>query len=321
VTDDYRTYLEDYHAAHVSSEAVLGRMVARATGSPPAGMTRLVEGSNEVYLVTTAVGTECVLKVQLYPGTDLAAEQWAMEQARAAGVPVPEVLCAGEEEGQAFLVETRAAGRPLAALLPTLDAAARAVVWARLGEVLGRLHTVTVGGFWKREEGDWDFADWRSVMDSTVRDRGSERPWVERAGFTAQECDAMARLLVRYRDEFDCPQPFLCHGDFYPEHIFVGDDLSVSAVIDFGDYCGDHPVHDLAALLGVEHVDFPALLRGYPGDWVRTASFEDRLYLHRLTLDMGYLAHFLQHRPGHPEVPTQARALRTTLEWLLARGW
>jgi Ser/Thr protein kinase RdoA (MazF antagonist) len=322
VTDDYQTYLERYHAAHQTPESVLRRMVKRATGSALQAKTRLTDASNEVYLVTTASGEEYLLKIAVYPGTDLRQEQWAMDQCRAAGAPVPEVVLVDVEEhdGEAleFMVQMKVPGRPLAAILPGLGEAERARIWRELGTVLGRIHSVAVGGFWKRQpDGTWDFPDWVSVMNSAIRDRGDERPWLLKAGFSERECDQMMRLMVRYRDDFDCPQPVLCHCDYLPEHILVSDDLRVAAVVDFGDCCGDHPIRDSAIVAAEETMDLAGILSGYPGEWVRAGSFLDRLHLHRLTLEMGYLAHHLQHRPDHPAVEFHIRGLRRTLGWLL----
>jgi len=322
MSDALDAYLARYHAAHQTPEAVLTKMVARATGSELAAKTRLTDGSNEAYLVTTASGRECLLKIALLPDTDFDQEQWAADQCRAAGVPVPEVLFVGEAEGREFMVQARAPGRPLTALLPALDRPQRAQLWPRLGETLWRMHSIIVGGFWKRQpSSQWDFPDWVSVMNSTIHDRDAERPFLMQAGFTERDCDQMVRLLVRYRDEFDCPQPVLCHCDYLPEHLFVTDDLRLSAVVDWGDFCGDHPVRDLAIAAGEDEMDLEAMLSGYRADWVSDRLFRDRLHLHRLSLDMGYLAYFLQYLPGHPAIPFHVRGLRSTLNWLLEHGW
>ena len=245
-----------------------------------------------------------------------------MDQCRSAGVPVPTALMVGEEEGREFIVQAAATGRPLSALLPDLNESERGLLWPRVGAVLRAIHSVAAGGFWKRlPSGEWDFPDWASVMDSMVRDRGAELPSLAQAGFSGQDCDRMMRLLVQYRDEFECDRPVLCHADYLPEHIFVTEDLHVSAVVDFGDYCGDHLIRDLAIADEDEEMDVAGLLDGYGEEWTRDEQFEDRLYLHRLTLDMGYLAHFVRDLPGHPATAFHVRALRRTLDWLVDRGW
>jgi Ser/Thr protein kinase RdoA (MazF antagonist) len=314
-------YSDRYHAAHQTPEAVLGRMVVRATGSALTAKTRLTGASNEVYLVTTASGQECLLKISLFPEEDFEQERWAMDQCRAAGAPVPEVLAVGEEEGREFIVQTKAPGRPLDTVLPGLGEAERARLRPQIGAALAAIHSVAAGGFWKRlSDGSWDFPDWVSVMNSCLRDRAAERPFLVQAGFGERDVDEMIRLLTRYRDEFDCPQPVLCHADYIGEHIFVTDDLRVSAIVDFGDFCGDHPIHDLT-IVAADEMDLDAVLRGYGAEWVRGEDFADRLHLHRLALEMGYLAHFLRDWPGHPAIPFHVQALRSMLAWLSDHGW
>jgi Ser/Thr protein kinase RdoA (MazF antagonist) len=297
-------------------------MVACGTGSSVCARTRLTDASNETYLLATAAGRKCLLKIALLSEADFRQEKWAADQARAAGVPAPEVLFVGEEQGREFMVQMVAPGRRLSTLLPLLSQSERSQLWPRVGAVLAAVHSVTVEGFWKRQaDGSWDFPDWASVMNSTVRDRGAELGLLRQAGFTEGDCGEMMRLLRRYQDEFDCPRPVLCHCDYLPEHILVTDDLCVSGVVDFGDFCGDHPVRDLAVVHEAEEMYLAGILRGYSGDWVRGAQFEDRLYLHRLTLDMGYLAYFMRERSDHPGVAFHSHALRATLDWLLRRGW
>jgi Ser/Thr protein kinase RdoA (MazF antagonist) len=188
--------------------------------------------------------------------------------------------------------------------------------------VLGLIHSVAVEGFWKRQaDGSWDLPDWASVMESTLRDRDTERRFILQAGFGEEDCDEMMRLLHRYQDEFECPRPVFCHCDYLLEHILGDDDLRVSGVVDCGDFCGDHPIRDLAIVHEAEEMDLAAILRGYSADWVRGDQFEVRLYLHRLALDMGYLAYFMRERPHHPWITFHSRQLRATLGWLQTHGW
>jgi aminoglycoside phosphotransferase (APT) family kinase protein len=324
--EDYQSYLHRRHAAFRTPEEVVSRMVQRATGARPQARRRLVRGVNEAYLISAAGGAEYLVRISREEESQFAEEAWAITQCLAAGAPVPEVHLVGTEEHDGetleFMVMTKLPGRPLSEVLPGLTASQRARAWQAAGAALARVHAVRVGGFYRRSPaGAWDFPDWQAVMNSSIHDRSAERPWILQAGFTEDEFADMIRLMVRYRDEFDCPQPVLCHGDYLPEHIFVDEELRVRGVIDFGGYRGDHPIHDFA-LLAMEgyEADLESLLTGYPDDEVRRDRFAERLHLHRLTLEMGYLAHHIQI-PGYPESALVTPGLRHTLAWLLARGW
>jgi len=326
MSDDYAEYLKRKHAAFQTPEEVVLEIVARATGEKPVSRTKLMRGNdNEVYVVATASGTAYVMRIQRAGEIELQAEAALIEEARKAGAPAPRVYLASvlEHEGEQleFMVQDRVPGRPLG----EVEAGLSEDDWARVsrdaGRALGQIHSVRAGGFYMRHaDGSWDFPDWQSVMDSTLRDRGSEKEWILAAGFSDDEFAQMMRLIERYVMEFDCPEPVLCHADFLPEHIFVDDELRVCGVIDFGMAQGGHPIHDFATLAMVRTGLTPErVLIGYPAsDFVRD-RFDLRLHLHRLALEMGFLAHHvrIQH---YPEIKENTRGLRETLEWLGSQG-
>src|SRR5919197_6255781 len=103
-------------------------------------------------------------------------------------------------------------------------------------------------------------------METAFRDRAAERRWVLRAGLGDDDCSFTLHAIERYGREFGCDAPVLCHGDYLPEHIFVDGALRVCGVIDFGDYEGNHPVHDFAVMRmsGGEGLE-RAVRRGYSG--------------------------------------------------------
>jgi aminoglycoside phosphotransferase (APT) family kinase protein len=211
----------------------------------------------------------------------------------------------------------KAAGQPLSKVADGLSAEEWCRVGRSAGETLGKAHTVRAGGFYQRHpDGRWDFPDWRSLMDSTVHDRAADGEWIRQAGFSDGELAYMIRMIEVYRDEFNCPDPILCHGDFLPEHIFVDEALRVTALIDFGMCQGAHPIHDFTTLAMSDTGLTPELvLAGYPRRaWVPD-RFQLRLHLHKLTLGMGFLAHHVRIE-HYAEIPANARSLRETLEHL-----
>jgi len=320
--DDYREYLEEKHSAFQTPESVVSGMVRRATGEELVSSAKIVRGNdNEVHQIATGGGLEYIVRIHRGGEVDLHAEAVCIQEYRAAGAPVPAVhlVDLAEHGGEQieFMVMDRAPGRPLSELAPDLGPEDWRQAGNAAGAALGRMHAVRAGGFYHRDaNGNWDFPDWPSVMASTIEGRSADAAWIRQVGFSDAELAFMARMVEVYRDEFDCPEPVLCHGDFLPEHIFVDEDLNVTAVIDFGMCQGAHPIHDFAVLAMTDTGLTPGLvLEGYPRrEWVAD-RFQLRLYLHKLTLDMGFLAHHV--RIGHyAEIPENARSLRETLEYL-----
>jgi len=326
MSDDYQAYLEKRHARFQTPEEVVLAMASRATGRQAVALDKIVRGNdNEVYIVSAEGGDQCVVRICRGGEVRPQAEAWAMQQCAKAGVPVPTVHLVGRDDldGQTveFMVQSRVPGRPLSEVIEELTESELASVGRQAGEVLGKLHGIEVGGFYHlSQDGKWDFPTWRAVMDSAVRDRSAEKELILGAGFAEDEFAQMVELLRQYRDGFDCPQPVLCHGDFLSEHIFVDSNLHITGVLDFGGHQGGHPVHDFAVLsMAGTRLKPTMLLPGYPDSPFLADRFEQRLLLHRLSLEMGYLAHHM--RIGHhPEIAANTHSLRETLDALNPRG-
>jgi hypothetical protein len=151
-------------------------------------------------------------------------------------------------------------------------------------------------------------------MEVSVRDRTAEMSSLRAAGFSGADAVTVLEMMATCRREFDWPQPVLCHGDFLPEHWIIDDANHLSGVIDFGQFYGGPPVDDLA-LLSMEHpdVDLGYLRAGY-GDapWWGDA-FSCLLLLHKVGLQVGYLAHYLGTGNAEEAQPA-AQGLRATLD-------
>lgn len=126
--------------------------------------------------------------------------------ARAAGVPVPEVLLVGDvftaEGERPVMILAAARGRAINAT-PGLPHADRATAFQNAGHTLARLHTVTTPGFWRPvEDGSWPIQGWNALMEGFVADRTAERDTVESIGFTSSEVDHMIDLMQLYARDF-----------------------------------------------------------------------------------------------------------------------
>ena len=128
----------------------------------------------------------------------------------------------------------------------------------------------------------------------------------------------MPAMLERYRDEFPCSPPVLCHGDLGPAHVFVDEDMILSAIIDFGQTHGGPPIVDFMHLsLARPELDLAAVRRGYPDMGVVGDDFDRRLHLQRLSFLLGCVTHVA--KTGDPEsdkTPDPVGQLRETLDVL-----
>ena len=284
-------------------KAVVFNLVKRAVESDPVEIEGAARGyDNEVYFVKTIDGNVFVVRVKRFGEVSFRQEAWAMERCRETGVPVPKIFLVDEVSfggrRMEVMVQSKVLGKSLSEIQKRLSKEEFIEILRRVGEVLGRIHSVKVYGFWRRlDSGRWSLVGWERYMRSIIRDRSSERRYILSAGFSQEDFDFMIDMLWKYREEFPCDQPVLCHGDLLPEHIFVNveEDFEITGVIDFGEFQGAPNIHDFDVLsFECPTFDLLPLLEGYPYRECLNDDFEMRLNLHKLALLMGYLAHHMK---------------------------
>jgi aminoglycoside phosphotransferase (APT) family kinase protein len=263
-------------------------------------------------------GGDVIIRIRHHGGAHFADEAWAIAQCRAVGVPAPDVLLvemlAIGGQPREVMVQRRVPGRALSEIESTLTPEQRALVWRQAGATLGAIHSIRVGGFYKRHaDGSWDFPDWQSIVERSIVDRTSEKPLLIQAGFRAVEVDQLLHMLAEGQALFADQQPVLCHADFLPGHLFVDDELKLTGVIDFGEFQGGEPILDFANLsMNCPEVDLAWLQAGYANQQLFDDTFPARLQATKLGLQLGYLAHFIQQGNAQ-EVAALVVALRQVL--------
>lgn len=272
--------------------SVLADVVRRAAGGEIARADRILEGySNEVYRIRCADGQDLVVRILRFDDdvspSAAAGEARAIDLARAAGVPAPEILLLDtiDVDGGQFpvMVQRTVPGRPLSEVIDRLSEQQSREVLIHLGELMARLNGI-------RLEGDLDGP---TAMAAALAQRTAEHDQVLAAGFSATEFDRIMELLAGYVRDFPVEEWVLCHGDLSGKHIFVtgdGEDSSiqVSGMIDFGDWKPGAPVHDLAVLRSREpQLDLSPLLTGYGAPTDET--YRRRLDLHTLLIALASL--------------------------------
>lgn len=290
-------FIHQRHAAYQTPPALLFALIRQTTGDEPSHSEKLVRGyDNEVYAVQTQQGHDYIVRIQQQVGAGYAEEQWAIERCRAVGVPVPVIEYVGSlalaDQAKPVMVQRRVSGRPLADIYSTLSRAERIHIFSQVGAILSQIHSIQVGGFYKlRPDGRWDFPDWASIDQANRRDRTAERPYLQQAGLQEPEIDRLLALILAQRPPMDC-QPVLCHADLGFDHLFVDARLTITGVIDFGEFQGGLPLVDFARLrLDCTDEEMGWVQAGYANQVLFADDFAQRLQRSRLNFLTGYLAH------------------------------
>jgi aminoglycoside phosphotransferase (APT) family kinase protein len=303
---DEDQFLRQRHAAFRTPRPAIEEAVRRVIGHDTAHLDQIVRGyANEVYRVHTTRGDRFIVRVNQHGHYRAREEAWAMEHARAAGAPVPRVLGVervGEgERSRDLMVVEHARGRQLSEIDDALSTDERQRVWRGVGAAMRAYHSVAVGGFYlMHPDGSWDFPDWPSVVRSAIEGRAADAPYLLQAGLAEHEV-AQLLAIVGELATLPAPQPVLCHGDLATEHLFVDDDLEVSAIIDWGYFQGGSAVLDFATIrMFHSEVDTRWIVAGYGDTALFDAAFRRSLLIHAVHSSIGSLAHVM--REGNTDV-------------------
>ena len=320
--NNHQSFLKQRHSKFSTPQEEIFNLVIKATGEKPIKRTKVVKGyDSEVYFVDTKEGNTYVVKIRWFGSVTYKEEAWVLKQCEKAGVPVPKILLLEKVElkdgKHEAMVQEKIRGYPLSQVRKTLTNSQLEEVLIKAGKVLSQIHSIKVEGFYHRnEKGEWRYSTWHQFASSMVKARSQEKPYLLQAGITEKEFNLLIKALEEYRDNFDCKQPVLCHGDFLPEHIFIDHKLNITGIIDFGLYEGNHPVHDFAFIsFQAPTLNLGAIKKGYSNKAIFDEKFERRLLLHKIALQMGYLAYHIQENMTY-EAKFVYQRLKESLEEL-----
>ena len=311
--------MQQRHDAYQTAETFILNLVTEATGQQAVSREKITQGyDNEVYRVCTDQSEVFVVRIRRYGGAAFEQEAWAIDQCRQVGVPVPEIYLVTsqviEDQACEVMVQSKVPGRALSTIQSKLQPDDLARIWAQVGEALSLMHRIQVGGFYQRHaDGQWDFPTWETIVQAAQRDRMAELPLLMMAELTAEEIDTLAAILNDWPAALTDPQPVLCHGDLGPNHLFVDSALKLTGIIDFGEFQGGQPILDFAILaMHCPEVDLAWIQQGYVNQALFDSSFPARLVHNQITLQIGYLAHYIR-QSNTVEVEAAIPQLRAAL--------
>lgn len=287
-------FLAAMHAQFEAPRSVVIELAEQASHQGVDHLERLTLGDeNEVYRAALSNGTVVYVRIRRPGEGAFAPEVWAMQQAEAAGVPVPRLLGVEELSSDAgprsAMVIAESPGRQLEKLLPNMSDQQRRRVMANVGRALALIHTVSTPGV-DRPGADGRWPDPQRAREDYIAERRSQCSHLTSAGLSAAEAEVVKEQIGTSPDTPPVNHPVLCHGDLHGGHVFVDHDLEVSGVIDWGLWHGGSAVGELATMAtAYEAIDLDAMFEGY-GIGVQDQDLGRRLALSVINQAVGHIA-------------------------------
>jgi aminoglycoside phosphotransferase (APT) family kinase protein len=159
-----------------------------------------------------------------YDGIEPLASYYAALDRSAVSFAVPEIIEHGEIDGQAYTIDRRLSGRPLIDVLPELTGEDRR---RALDSYIDAAHQLA-----RLSPGATETGAWRRFLHTET-----DRQLAQLRGQLEKDLPRFVVVAAALYERIDAlPEPAssgLVHGDYFPGNVLIGDDLAVSAVIDF----------------------------------------------------------------------------------------
>lgn len=322
------TFIQERHSSYTPiAEGQLQELISQNTDfGRIMQYEKIVRGyDNEVYDVQTQDGANLIVRIARYGDSSFASEAWAMDQCRQHNAPVPLVYFVGDitvaDQQLQGMITQKSQGVALPTLLDDLNETQTQTVLYNAGQVLKKINSIPVDGFYKRhEDGNWDFASWDRISASTLEDRIAEKDLILQTSISVEEFGFLIAQLRDYLDRYHYDHAVLCHADYLPEHIFVDPGtLEVRDIIDFGEFQGGPYILDLAYFhFECPEIEMTPMVQGYFGDQAVADNFWDELHGYQIGLQLGHLAH--QVKIGdHSSIQPTRQALQKTLAYFRSK--
>lgn len=321
---DYRRWVEERHRQMKTSDALIDRMVQKATGSKLASKHRLLLGEvSEVYQARTDDGEGIIIRIAHRDNPLFDSELWIFDRLSALGVPVPESLLVelAEDGGEPrkFSIQKQIPGRPMDHLMTEIPRERIHEVVRQAGSYLARIHSVRPGGY--------------GYLTADGKGGGSSSPKEDIEKIDPEDPEAIGQakqigvdpkmvirakeILIQHKDVLLAAPIRLIHGDYGGKH-FIVDKGELKGIVDFENSQAMDPAFDFSWWHYWYETSVPTqiLLEGYAREAAIDDYFELRIRLHKLGLAIGFMGYMIRH--DHPGSESVGRNLSIDLDWFAA---
>ena len=268
---------------------------AKHVGTTPLAATPV--GSYPVFYV----GDRYVAKLFSPIHADLFRSEYAALQALAktGDVPAPEVVAVDEVDGWSALLMTRLPGRSIKEIWPALDIEEKERLCRSIGHIAKALHEVDPSPLRPSS------LHWPSFLDGQLRNCASEQ---RRLGLAERLVGQIPEFLATL--ELDAGGDTFLHTEIMLEHVFAGDDLEITGLIDFEPAMIGAPEYEFASVGLFIAAAQSRLMRAFAGGYGHAidGEFHRRVMGYALLHRYSKLSWYLEFLPGSDSIEGLARS-------------
>ncbi len=294
--DNYQKYLEEIFGRISIPEDVFDDVVKETTGSFPVSKEKILKGeANQVFDVMTEEGLEVIVRITSSMES-FWKEKFVMDKCRKIGVPVAEIfgikdLKVGEKD-YSICVLRKLEGDTLergSIELDDFDEETRRDIFRQAGHLLSMIHSIDVEGFgWIHKDGRGHLKSFEEFMLEHTDQKDIYIELAKRNNFDMRMIKRCLEILKSGVNKYIGVKPKLNHGDYTPRH-FMFRDGKITAVLDFGEACGNSPIFDLARwdYWRRDEQELEWLKEGYDNKGIFDEGFDEMVQLIKINLGLG----------------------------------
>ncbi|MCR4326450.1 MAG: aminoglycoside phosphotransferase family protein [Candidatus Roizmanbacteria bacterium] len=288
-SSDYDAYLASLHANRNTSDELIARIITEGTGKSLLTKQRIIAGeANEVYDITLTNGDSVILRISNDEDKNFKQEQWAINQCKNMGLPVPAVLYITEirekDNYLAFCIQEKLHGELLergTITMSSMDQSHLKKIIIKAGITLAQIHSV------KTKQFGYIDGEGRGEYTTYIELLGEDSKHKEQFITLCKDSNVPEKIMRRAFDLIDnylktkpVISPVLNHNDFGPKHIMFIDE-TITGILDFGEVSSHSYVNDLARwdYWHSETVPLEWLLEGYAKVAPLTSDFHEQLQI------------------------------------------
>ena len=301
MASEYKKYLEQIHSKLEAPDSIIKEITEEATGGEVISKRKIIAGeANEVYDLTLLGDAHVIARISRKDDEEFEREQWCIEKCHELGVPVSRILLLKKievnDEKLSICVQEKIDGEPLergAIHYGELDEVRLRKIINQAGELLGKIHSVSVDGFGKLNA--IGHAPFKTYLEYFRDDVGTyeQSLWLaEAVNLDKNELRKVFDILQEEMNQVSDIPAVLTHNDFAPKHIMVKGE-AITGILDWGEASGNSPVNDFAKW-AKWYPDIPLdwLKEGYPNKKLFEGNFDSIVKILKLKSDLGSIYHY-----------------------------